>query len=230
MDIEKTGGFIRTLRTEKNMTQKDLAEKLGCTDKAISRWETGKGLPDASLLLPLSDLLGISVNELLNGERFLIADLDKSEKENKEEDTMSVPELITKADETIVEIIKDKDTEIKKLNKTTVVFFVLCFLQTVIFFGLPQIIGMIFPTFEPVVLLVYATVAIAVLVGLLNSKIKWLYPIFTAALLLFAAPFAGSDDWLYGVLALYFLAGTLAIVGACSVIRLAAKKLKKRFG
>lgn len=69
MDVMKIGAFIKSQRTELNMTQKDLAEKIGCTDKAISRWETGKGMPDSSFLVPLADMLGVTVNELLTGEK-----------------------------------------------------------------------------------------------------------------------------------------------------------------
>ncbi len=69
MDVMKIGAFIKSQRTEKNLTQKELAEKIGCTDKAISRWETGKGMPDSSFLVPLADTLGITVNELLTGEK-----------------------------------------------------------------------------------------------------------------------------------------------------------------
>lgn len=68
MDHQKTGSFISALRRERGWTQKELAERLGVTDKAVSRWETGKGLPDVSLLKPLSDALGVTVNELLSGE------------------------------------------------------------------------------------------------------------------------------------------------------------------
>lgn len=68
MDHQKTGLFIGALRREKGWTQKELADRLGVTDKAVSRWETGKGLPDVSLLRPLGDTLGVSVNELLAGE------------------------------------------------------------------------------------------------------------------------------------------------------------------
>lgn len=68
MDHQKTGLFISALRREKGWTQKELAERLGVTDKAVSRWETGKGLPDVSLLRPLSEALGVTVNELLAGE------------------------------------------------------------------------------------------------------------------------------------------------------------------
>ena len=57
MDIQKTGLFLAELRKQKGYTQKELAEKLMVTDKAVSRWETGRGLPDTSLLKALSDFL-----------------------------------------------------------------------------------------------------------------------------------------------------------------------------
>lgn len=69
MDARKTGELIALLRREKNMSQKDLAEKLDVTNKAISRWETGRGYPDIEILPELSQILGISVQELLEGER-----------------------------------------------------------------------------------------------------------------------------------------------------------------
>ncbi len=69
MNAAKTGALIASLRKEINLTQKDLAEKLLVTDKAVSRWETGKGFPDTALLEPLAAALGISVGELLAGER-----------------------------------------------------------------------------------------------------------------------------------------------------------------
>lgn len=69
MNQEKIGKFILELRKEKNMTQKELAEKIGVTDRAISKWENGRGLPDISLMKPLCDELGISINELISGER-----------------------------------------------------------------------------------------------------------------------------------------------------------------
>ena len=69
MDQNKIGAFISQLRKEKNMTQKDLAEKLGVTDRAISKWENGRGMPEVSLMKPLCDVLGITINELLSAER-----------------------------------------------------------------------------------------------------------------------------------------------------------------
>lgn len=68
MDLNKISNFIKTKRKELGITQDELAEKLFVTEKAISRWETGRGTPDISLLLPLSKELNIDVLELLNGE------------------------------------------------------------------------------------------------------------------------------------------------------------------
>ena len=69
MDKEKTGQLITELRKEKGMTQKQLAEALNVTDKAVSEWERRLSFPDISMLEPLSELLDISIMELLAGER-----------------------------------------------------------------------------------------------------------------------------------------------------------------
>ena len=69
MDQLKIGKFIADCRKRKNLTQMQLAEKLGITDKAISKWERGIAMPDSSIMLELCDILGISVNELLSGEK-----------------------------------------------------------------------------------------------------------------------------------------------------------------
>jgi len=69
MDQIKIGKFIAELRKTKNMTQQQLGEKIGVSSKTISKWETGKGMPDLSSLKPLSDCLEISINELLSGEK-----------------------------------------------------------------------------------------------------------------------------------------------------------------
>ncbi len=68
MDNYVTGSAIRNLREAKGMTQAQLAEKIGVSDKAVSKWETAKGLPDITLIEPLSKALGISVAELISGE------------------------------------------------------------------------------------------------------------------------------------------------------------------
>ena len=64
----KIGKFIAECRKRANLTQMQLAEKLGITDRAVSKWERGKALPDSSIMLELCDLLGITVNDLLSGE------------------------------------------------------------------------------------------------------------------------------------------------------------------
>lgn len=69
MDMQKIGGFIAEERKAKSFTQKELAAMLNITDKAVSKWERGLSLPDISMLNPLSECLGVSVSELLNGER-----------------------------------------------------------------------------------------------------------------------------------------------------------------
>ena len=69
MDQLKIGKFIAECRKQKNLTQMQLAEKLGITDKAISKWERGIAMPDSSIMLELCDILGISVNELLSVEK-----------------------------------------------------------------------------------------------------------------------------------------------------------------
>ena len=69
MNQIKIGRFIAECRKKANLTQMQLAEKLGITDKAISKWERGVAMPDTSIMLNLCDILGISVNELLNGEK-----------------------------------------------------------------------------------------------------------------------------------------------------------------
>ncbi len=69
MDQIRTGKFLKDMRREKGWTQSEFAEKLGVSEKTVSKWETGRGLPDVSLMLPVCEQLGITVNELLCGER-----------------------------------------------------------------------------------------------------------------------------------------------------------------
>ena len=82
MNQEKIGKFIFELRKEKSMTQQELADKLGVTDRAISHWENGRRLPDYSLLKDISNELDISINELLAGERLTEKDLKQKADEN----------------------------------------------------------------------------------------------------------------------------------------------------
>ena len=81
MDQFKTGKFIAECRKQKKLTQMQLAEKLNITDKAISKWENGKAMPDSAIMLELCDILCISVNELLNGEKI---SMEKNNQKNEQ--------------------------------------------------------------------------------------------------------------------------------------------------
>ena len=74
MDLIKIGKYIAFCRKKKNLTQEQLAEKLYITDRAVSKWERGLSLPDASIMLELCNILGINVNELLIGEEIMMKD------------------------------------------------------------------------------------------------------------------------------------------------------------
>ena len=76
------GKFVAACRKEKGLTQKQLAEKLNITDRAVSKWETGKSIPDAAIMLDLCKILGISANELLSGERIAMENYQKKAEEN----------------------------------------------------------------------------------------------------------------------------------------------------
>ncbi len=104
MNQEKIGRFIAELRKEKKMTQINLANKLGITDRAISKWENGRGLPDLSLLTPLCEILDVSINELLSGSR-----LDKKDYQEKLEEN----------------IINTIDYTNKKIKKTKKIFVII---------------------------------------------------------------------------------------------------------
>lgn len=82
MNQIKIGKFIAEQRKQKGLTQIQLAEMLGITDRAISKWENGKGMPDSSIMLDLCDKLDITVNELLSGEVIKMEDYKKQAEEN----------------------------------------------------------------------------------------------------------------------------------------------------
>ena len=69
MDIQKIGVFLSELRKEKNLTQDELGEQIGVTNKTVSRWENGNYLPPVEIIQILSKFYGVSINEILNGER-----------------------------------------------------------------------------------------------------------------------------------------------------------------
>ena len=97
MEQVKIGKFIQEMRKAQSLTQRELAEKLNISDKTVSKWETGNGLPEVGLMLPLCEVLGISVNELLSGER-----LDEKQ-------------YFKKAEENIMDLLKEKAEAKKKI-------------------------------------------------------------------------------------------------------------------
>lgn len=82
MNQVKIGRFIAECRREKNFTQMQLAEKLNITDRAVSKWENGRAMPDSSIMIELCSVLGINVNELLSGERIEMENYNKVAEEN----------------------------------------------------------------------------------------------------------------------------------------------------
>lgn len=82
MDLVRIGQFLSQLRREKNLTQQELGEKLGVTNKTVSRWETGNYLPPVEMLQQLSELYGITINEILSGEPLSDADYKEKAEEN----------------------------------------------------------------------------------------------------------------------------------------------------
>lgn len=82
MDQIRIGRFIAQCRKAGDLTQRKLADELGISDKTVSKWECGNGLPEVSLMLPLCAALGITVNDLLSGERIAKADYQKKAEEN----------------------------------------------------------------------------------------------------------------------------------------------------
>ena len=113
MDQYQIGKFIATCRKEQGLTQLQLAEKLGITDRAVSKWENGKALPDSSLMLELCDLLGITVNDLLSGE--------KTSSEN----------YVKALEEKLLEALDEKEASDKKLMRIRFLLAVSLILGTI---------------------------------------------------------------------------------------------------
>lgn len=107
MEKETLGAFVCELRKEKQMTQKEMAEKLGITDKAISKWERGLSYPDISMLEPIAELLDVSVMELLQGQRI------------QKETTLTVQEAQKMVDDSL--ILSDSEIHRKHIRSKTVI-------------------------------------------------------------------------------------------------------------
>lgn len=123
MEQQKIGKFIHDLRKEKELTQKQLADQVGVSDKTISKWETGRGIPDTAIMNELCQVLGISINELLSGER------------------LSVDNYNGKAEENMVNLLKDTEKQNEK-QKWSMVNIVLNLLWVLLFCFMIFILGM----------------------------------------------------------------------------------------
>ena len=127
MNQEKIGKFIASCRKKQKLTQEQLAEKLGITYKAVSKWETGKGLPDASIMMDLCNILEISVNDLLSGEKIAKEQYDD------------------KVDENLIKLQKQKEFAINSARWThviTVIIFLIWNGINVFKYGFEQAISM----------------------------------------------------------------------------------------
>lgn len=114
MNQEEIGKFIAKCRKGKNLTQAQLAEKLNITDRAVSKWENGKSMPDSSIMLELCEILGITVNELLSGEKIT---MENSEK---------------KADENLIALKKKDENNIRKNVVISIVFSTMLFIGFIV--------------------------------------------------------------------------------------------------
>lgn len=121
VDYIKIGKFIASCRKEQGMTQAVLAEKLGISDRAVSKWETGKSLPDSGIMLELCELLKINVNELLSGEHITMENYN------------------TKTEEIILNLKSENENYAKKLMRTVVYIVVIGVVASLIMI----IVGMI---------------------------------------------------------------------------------------
>jgi len=131
MDQKRIGAFIAQCRKEKNLTQMQLAERLGITNQAVSKWENGRGMPDVSLLQPLCDVLGISLNELFSGEH------------------ISTEEYKGKAEENISKLYKEK--QISNLKPVKYLFSI-CANVALLVAGIEFVVGLVGNLFSSIIL------------------------------------------------------------------------------
>ncbi|MBR1747736.1 MAG: helix-turn-helix transcriptional regulator [Clostridia bacterium] len=142
MDQIKIGKFIADKRKEQNMTQLQVAEKLGITDRAVSKWETGKSMPDSAIMLELCDLLKITVNELLCGEKLSMENYNKELEKN------------------LLETLKEKEDSDKRLLANEIVMGVIAVISLITLACIATYIDM-----ELWLRILLAAIGIAVMLG-----------------------------------------------------------------
>lgn len=151
MDMDKIGKFIANKRKEKGLTQIELADKLNITDRAVSKWECGKSLPDSSIMLELCKILDITVNELLSGEEQEMQDYNKQ------------------AELKLVELVRQKEEADKRLLNVEIVLMIISILflfATVAVFAFVEL-----PSWAKILILVGGFVQL-IIAGLISFRIE----------------------------------------------------------
>lgn len=137
MNQTEIGIFIARCRKEQKLTQAQLAEKLNITDRAVSKWETGKSMPDSSIMLDLCAILGITVNELLSGEKIEMKPYEKSKSASQINFTSPAPRTRTngeisyytqKAEENLLALKQQEENSLSKNRILAILFSAACFL------------------------------------------------------------------------------------------------------
>lgn len=113
MDTKKVGIFLKHLRSERGLTQEQLGERIGVTNKTISRWETGNYLPPAECLILLSEIYGVSINEILAGER------------------VAREEFVEIAEKNITSTLKELEKDYQKFEKRMIGILILTAMLTI---------------------------------------------------------------------------------------------------
>lgn len=221
MDTLKIGEFIKSQRTKLGMTQKELADKIGCTDKAISRWKTGKGMPDVSFLIPLSNELNVTLNELLSGERIIPEELIVSQE---------VSEIIEKGDEVMMSVMKESQKTVKRHKKISIILLILFILQMMVFFVFPIFLS---STQDPIEFMVILSAVIFAGVGLIKNKWKWLFPILLYAVFvvydIFSVVVLGNANADFpGIIGLYVMVYAFLVIGLTSLVMFLVGKIKEK--
>ena len=213
MNQKKIGNFIAEVRKQQNMTQRELAEKIGVSDKTISKWETGKSMPELGYLQQLCEILQINVNELLSGER------------------LSGDDYPRKAEETIMALMKDNETNKKKNIRDMIIGIVLAVAAFAFMFAMTQSGNPTYyvdmGSFAVVVLLSSAAVLLSGkrnLVGVLKVLKEVLVPVGT--LISFVMIMATANDYsaVYHNLSVCALSVLYAVIAKIVVVIMLEKR------
>ena len=177
IDQKRIGSFFRELRTEKGMTQEQLAEKLNVSGRTVSRWENGNNMPDLSIIVELADFYDIDIRELLNGER-------KSEEMNED-----LKETLEAVAEYSTEEKKKLKKELTTYTASSALFFGLLVIITVLNLTRVHSSFQIFANFLSIMGLVYSVTSVVKLRQLTGKMNKKSFNNYITILLIIAAVF-----------------------------------------